>query len=331
MSESPINLTKARLTKANSSKVTLPKVTLPKVSVLMLVYQHAEYVAQAIDSVLSQRCDFDFELLIIDDASSDASGQICAQKAQQYSHQIRFIQNQQNKGMHASFEKIWNASQGEHIAFCEGDDYWTDTSKLAQQVAHLEANQSLNLIGAVTTIISQDQHGDWQQQGTVQPPVRKEVYSFSDLIVHYNFHFSSVVLRKSTVQFPDWFNTVYCVDRPIYLLATQSGDAGFIDKSMSCYRLHDQGNWSSLDHKKKAQQSQHLFNTMAAFFPKDFRLKFKRTLVGVTISYIDKERHANRLESAKIILSGMISNMSYLDRLRLLPSYLATLISVWRQ
>jgi glycosyltransferase involved in cell wall biosynthesis len=315
----------SRATNARNSQSQL------KVSVLMLVYQHAEFLQEAIESVLAQKCQFEFEFILINDASTDESAKICQQYADLYPQCISFIDNKDNLGMHASFAKLWAASKAEYIAFCEGDDYWIDSKKLEKQVEMLDNNHSVNLVGAKASVIKQNELGEWANVGEIAPPNTQTSYTFNDLISAYHFHFSTVMLRKSSVQFPHWFQSTYCVDRPIYLLACQSGDAGFIDEVVSHYRLHKGGAWSTQSAVKKANSTVSLFTTMADYFDVQYRKRFELTMFEILFSYIAEDMQNKRYRSARNTLSLGLSKLSFKNRILKLRRYFKTwFLLIWK-
>jgi glycosyltransferase involved in cell wall biosynthesis len=123
---------------------------LPLVSVLMITYNHAEYLAQAIEGVVSQQCDFPFELIIGEDASKDGTREIALEYQRRYPHLVRVIYSASNVGMNANGQRTLDAARGEFVAFCEGDDYWCATDKLARQVAQIASDPEIGVV-----------HTDW--------------------------------------------------------------------------------------------------------------------------------------------------------------------------
>jgi glycosyltransferase involved in cell wall biosynthesis len=112
-------------------------------SVCCLTYNHENYVREAIDSVLMQETDFPFELVVHDDASTDGTVEIILDYANRYPGLIRVIlqkENQFSKGGLIALRFVFPKAKGKYIAICEGDDYWTDETKLQQQVLFLENN-----------------------------------------------------------------------------------------------------------------------------------------------------------------------------------------------
>jgi glycosyltransferase involved in cell wall biosynthesis len=122
----------------------------PLVSVLMVAYNHQDYLAEAIEGVLAQRCDFEYELLIGEDCSRDETRRIALAYQARYPHVIRVIHSARNVGGDANINRIFARARGTYVAYCDGDDYWCAPDKLSRQVALIEHDPA---IGAV--------HTDW--------------------------------------------------------------------------------------------------------------------------------------------------------------------------
>lgn len=118
----------------------------------MCTYNRAHYIAQAIDSVLSQTFT-DFELLILDDTSTDNTEQIL----QPYltDPRVKYIQNKTNLGITKNRNKALSLSNGKYIAVLDSDDYWTDNNKLALQKEFLDTNPDYTLIGTNMTVVDE--------------------------------------------------------------------------------------------------------------------------------------------------------------------------------
>lgn len=112
----------------------------PLVSVCMTAYNHAPYIARAIEGVLAQRTTFGVELVLSDDCSTDATGAICRDYAARYPDRIRLVTGPVNVGMRANYRRTIEACRGRYVALCDGDDWWCDPLKLQRQVEALEAD-----------------------------------------------------------------------------------------------------------------------------------------------------------------------------------------------
>jgi glycosyltransferase involved in cell wall biosynthesis len=93
-----------------------------KLSVIILCYNFEKYIEQCLLSVLSQKTEFDFEILIRDDFSSDKSSSIIKRIAF-WNPNIKFIEGTENIGFAKSYKQLLDLSQGEYIAYTDGDDY----------------------------------------------------------------------------------------------------------------------------------------------------------------------------------------------------------------
>ena len=115
----------------------------------MLSYNHASYIRQAIDSVISQETDCMMEVIIHDDASTDGSSQIIQEYANLYPDMIKPILqevNQYSKNNKVWLTHVWEKCSGDFIAFCECDDYWTDCKKLDKQIRFLLSNPDCSAV-----------------------------------------------------------------------------------------------------------------------------------------------------------------------------------------
>lgn len=115
----------------------------PLVSICCTAYNHEKYLAQTLESFLSQRCDFAYEILIHDDVSTDRTADIIREYAARYPHIIRPMfqtQNQYSQGVPINETFNFPRARGKYIALCEGDDYWCDPDKLQRQIAHMESD-----------------------------------------------------------------------------------------------------------------------------------------------------------------------------------------------
>ena len=118
------------------------------VSICCTAYNHAKFISECLDGFLLQKTNFNFEVLIHDDASTDGTQDIIKAYQAKYPNIIKPIfqtDNQYSKGVKPFIKYLFPASQGKYIAMCEGDDYWTDPLKLQKQVDFLEGNEEYSL------------------------------------------------------------------------------------------------------------------------------------------------------------------------------------------
>ena len=113
----------------------------PTVSILCITYNHGNYIRQAIESFFLQKLDGNFEIIIHDDASTDDTVQIIKDYQKTHPGVITLLEEKENqfsKGDLGFMEKVYRSARGKYLAWCEGDDYWSDPSKIQSQVDYLE-------------------------------------------------------------------------------------------------------------------------------------------------------------------------------------------------
>lgn len=120
--------------------------TEPLVSVKMITYNHAPYIAQAIEGVLNQKVNFQVEIVIGEDCSTDGTREIVFEYQKKYPDVIRVITSEQNVGTKKNGYRTTKACRGKYIAFCEGDDYWHNPDKLQKQVDYMENNPECGMV-----------------------------------------------------------------------------------------------------------------------------------------------------------------------------------------
>ncbi|MFT6050600.1 MAG: hypothetical protein ACJAZ0_000055 [Halioglobus sp.] len=223
----------------------------PMVSVHMLTYNHAPYIAQAIDSVLMQVVDFDYELIIGDDGSTDGTGEIVRAYRDKYPDIICLHQQERNLGLYANQNIVRQSCRGKYIAWLEGDDYWTCPQKLQKQVNLLEVHPEFSCCFHWT---------NWIEQGrsphNFGPPQIKPYFTLDDLLRFGHFVPTSSVLVRNHLKetYPAWMKGSDIMDMTYLILFAQQGQIGFIDEVMSSYLHHGSGLFSGKEASQKIKK-----------------------------------------------------------------------------
>ena len=223
-----------------------------KVSVLCTAYNHEKYIAQALDSFVSQKTDFPFEVLVTDDASTDGTTEIIREYAKKYPDAIRFFHQEKNtfsQGINLFTTVLFKEAKGEYFAWCEGDDYWTDDKKLQKQVDFLDAHPDYS--GCVHNSMYHFCEGD-KPDSLVIPESGDHDIGFDTIIkgMSVSFHTSSILIRAELIKNPpDFYNTAWNYGFTDYAIGIQMalrGKVHFIDSPMSVYRMTSNADaWSS--------------------------------------------------------------------------------------
>ena len=111
----------------------------PKVSVIIITFNHENYIRECLEGALNQDTPFEYEILVADDASTDRTSEIVAHlSARSTSVSVRHLRAEKNRGLMGNVIEALPQTRGKYLAICEGDDYWCDQRKLRKQVAVLE-------------------------------------------------------------------------------------------------------------------------------------------------------------------------------------------------
>ena len=130
----------------------------PIVTILMPAYNHEKYISQAIESVLAQKTNYPYELLIHDDCSTDTTLTIAQNYATKFSDKIKIFTEEENQGLLKSYKRLIEQSNRKYLAILESDDYWLDENKLQIQIDFLESNSDYGIVAG--DIISIDENGN---------------------------------------------------------------------------------------------------------------------------------------------------------------------------
>ena len=215
-----------------------------KLSIGLITYNHESFIEQAVAGILSQRTDFDYEILLGEDCSTDDTRRIIAELAARHPQKIRILETPHNLGMNANYLRTLQACRGEYIALLDGDDYWCDEHKLQRQVDFLDRRPEYAIsFHAVRKVYEDGSHPD----KILRPRRGVDDYTLPDLLTSMFIPTCSAVLRSRAVsKIPEWVYRMRTTDHPIMLVASEHGKIGYMDEVMAVYRVHDGGAWTSM-------------------------------------------------------------------------------------
>ena len=200
--------------------------TPPMVSVICTAYNHENFIQDAIEGVIHQKTDFNYEFLIHDDASTDKTAKIIQAYAQKYPTVIRAILQDENQFQHCHIypDILFPMIRGKYVAFCEGDDYWTDEYKLQKQVDFLEKHPEYTMCihnaikwnyetGEKKRLDTFLEDGTYEQKQQILAGLGTDFPAFASYV------FRSELLKK----IPDFFLASHVLDYPLRQYAANEG------------------------------------------------------------------------------------------------------------
>lgn len=247
-----------------------------KVSVFTTTYNHKPYIAQAMESVLSQETNFTFEYIVGEDCSTDGTRDIVAAYQRRYPDIVRANLRQHNVGRRRNFVECFQACQGDYVAILEGDDYWTASHKLQQQADFLDAHPEHAIcFHAVARRI-----GDRViEPSPQQVKERRARYTLDDLL-QGNFIATCTVMFRNHLfaAFPDWYTTIPAGDWPLHIFNAMHGDIGYLAEVMAVHRTHEGGVWSYQGVVQRRLQILDMLRTFRDNLPPQYRSQLEHSI-----------------------------------------------------
>lgn len=217
------------------------------VSILCTTFNHEQYIQDAINGFLMQETNYPFEVIIHDDASTDATASIAKSIADLYPNIIKLViqkENQYSKGEKVSLIALGYA-RGKYIALCEGDDYWTNPHKLQTQIDEMMLHPECDISFHPAICIDasgMDPHREICRHAntTLVMPAEQVILNGGG----YMPTASLMITRKILEDLPHWFYEAPVGDYFIQCLASFNAGALYINNVMSIYRANIPGSWS---------------------------------------------------------------------------------------
>ena len=207
--------------------------TPPLVSVVMTAYNVGGFLEEAIESVLSQTTNFRVELVIGENCSQDNSREIVRAYKEKYPNVIKALLHEKNIGLTPNSIATQDACTGKYIAFCDGDDYWTNSNKLQKQIEFLEGAPDFSSSCHQATVVYEDQSTKSHPFGA---PMDK-TFDVNDTIGDRKFHTSSLVYRREIWDKAGGIPAnILSNDRAIYLMVGVYGKIKYFKEAMCIYR-----------------------------------------------------------------------------------------------
>jgi glycosyltransferase involved in cell wall biosynthesis len=237
----------------------------PKVSVFMLTYNHTDWIAEAIESALSQSTPFAVEILIADDGSTDGTREIVRDYARRHPEVIRTFLPERNLGVAGIWLQAARRCRGEYIAILEGDDRWTSPTKLARQAALLDSNPDWASCFHGATLFHE---GGRFPPRPATPAFDRHVFERDDVLRACFIPFLTVMFRRPLLaDAPDWIFTYTWFDWLFHLHCASHGKIGHFEEDLAAYRVHDRGNWSSRDRSSQLEEDLRVYERLLGELP----------------------------------------------------------------
>ncbi|MCM1285939.1 MAG: CDP-glycerol glycerophosphotransferase family protein [Acetobacter sp.] len=226
----------------------------PLVSVICITYGHEDYIAQALDSFVSQKTNFKYQILVGEDKGPDRTAEIVLEYAEKYPDLIIPFIREQNMGAQRNLIDLCRRAGTPYVAFCEGDDYWIDEYKLQKQFDFMQENPDYRACFHNTRIQADESWylNDWyipDENGDIFIPSSIPGYDNSLTTIYMDYyikygpaHTSSIFYRwDNSRDIPEWYYRHIYGDHSLMMIQAGDEPIGFIPDTMSVYRRSEVG------------------------------------------------------------------------------------------
>lgn len=244
------------------------------VSVFVVTYNQEKYIRQCLDSILLQKVDFDYEIVIGEDSGTDMTLSICEEYARKYS-QIRLLPKTNHLGIAGNWKRVLSECRGKYVAMCEGDDYWCDPLKLQKQVDFLEGDINEDFVLCFHDSKVVDENNNVLNDPNKETTISKSLTSY-DLMTTNNPPTQTIMFRRkyfecektAFMSIPS--NFITCDAVLCFLLGKHGGGCFMPQIINSAYRVHSLSTWSALS---QINMDLRLFSLYSFLQPLENRVK----------------------------------------------------------
>ncbi len=210
------------------------------VSVNMLAYNHGKYIGQAIDSILMQKTNFDYEIIIGEDCSKDETRKIVLDYQEKYPDKIRLLLHKSNVGMMQNFTDTIKMCIGKYIALLEGDDFWSDPYKLQMQVEFLEKHDEFGLVHTDADVLFEKTGNIIKRYNFAKEWYIPEGYIFDELLPRMFIKTLTVMFRSAlTKKYLEEVDSIHWTigDHPLFIYISKFSKVKYFNYSTGVYRI----------------------------------------------------------------------------------------------
>jgi glycosyltransferase involved in cell wall biosynthesis len=239
----------------------------PMVSISCLAFNHEKFIRKALDGFIMQQTNFSFEVLIHDDASTDRTAKIIGSYADQYSEIIKPVyqtENQWIQGKRGSAVHNFPRAKGKYIALCEGDDYWTDPTKLQRQVDFLEAHAEYSMVAENAFVVNTENNTRYNFSDAGPSDI-----GLKQLLGKRRFPTASVLFRSDALD-EEFYKLEYTGDVILWCYLAKKGKIRYLPNVSSVYLRGLQGVVLSSRNLEWARAMEKWNEVLAGILPPDF-------------------------------------------------------------
>lgn len=245
------------------------------VSVIVITYNQEKWIEKTLESILSQKTNYKYEIIIGEDFSSDNTRKICQEYVDKYEN-VLLTEQDSNLGVVGNFANCLKQCKGKYIMVCAGDDYWHNSEKLQLQVEFMELHPNtvvchtdVNILNEHTGKIIQE----YNKIKNITPPegrIQKDVIAGKECI-----RAVTMCIRRDCIfqycDFEKWIELGFPrEDWPMLFILSAYGNINYIPISTATYRVGQESITNTLSYdkiRKRYQQDKIMTEYLYSLFP----------------------------------------------------------------
>lgn len=265
------------------------------VSVVCNTFNQEDYIADALESFLMQRTGFSYEILVHDDASTDSTVEIIKTYEEKYPGIIKPIyqkENQYSKGVNIESVFQYSRVKGKYIAYCEGDDYWTDPLKLQKQFELMELHPEIDVCAHSAEVVD----AETKERIEMISPAEKDVLFTIEEVIRGEGGFvstNSLFARTECLCRYYEFSDKFPFDYAMQIQGALKGGMLYLSEIMSAYRKESKGSWTVATNDNIEKKIAHIKNEVTMLetlneetdyqYDKEIQHKIRKNQYGILI------------------------------------------------
>lgn len=247
-----------------------------KINIILITYNQAKCISQALESILMQETDLDVEIIVADDCSTDDTLSIIKNLSKHSKFHFNFLEQTNNLGFVKNYQRAFKACDTNYVLIMEGDDYWTSPNHIQQHVDFLENHQecSMSYNRHLRVFVDQDREDilDWENDKDFEL-ITTEQLALSNRIGNL----SCCAFRGNLIK--DLDSKLFDMNIADWMLGMYMGQFGYLaylKDITSAYRIHDKGLWSKLDEEAQFKRVLELIDIYDNYFGFKYKEYFDR-------------------------------------------------------
>ena len=250
-------------------------------TVNVITYNHANFIGECLDSILSQKTTFGYIVRIFDDCSTDGTSEICKKYAENFPEKIKFYPHSKNNAV-LNCKRSYENIETKYYMYIEGDDFCCDNSKFQLQVDFLENHPEYSFCSHNTKIIGARYKKMYMHKKGPFPSIEDLLMGVED---YWSPHISSKIVRSNCIDIDPVHPDVYMFDCNQTLSLLIKGKGYNINRVMTTYRVHNGGSFTKLNYREKIKRFAKASLEFNEYYDQKYDIIVYRNIAGMMFFY----------------------------------------------